>query len=125
MTYLLDVSALLAAIVDSHPDHSLVDTWVRDKQLAVCPISELGFLRVGTHPNAYNLKMRIAREALEEFITVRRVSFVAADLPGLQTPATKSAEVTDSYLAELAARHNLKLATLDQAIKHFAVEVIK
>src|SRR5438477_1826358 len=125
MKYLLDVNALLAAIIQNHPSHPLVDTWVPNRKLAVCPLSELGFLRVGTHPNAYNLKMTIARQALEDFLASNRVEFIAADLPALSASAAKSAEVTDSYLAELAARNNMRLATLDEGIKHRAAELIK
>jgi len=39
-------------------------------------------------------------------------------LPALESNPQKSDEVTDRYLAELAARHDLKLATLDGGIKH-------
>lgn len=125
MKYLLDVNALLAAIIQNHASHTLLDSWVQGKELAVCPLSELGFLRIATHPNAYNLKMTVARNALESFITNNHTGFVPADLPALRASATKSADVTDTYLAELASRHNLKLATLDAGIKHSAAELIK
>jgi len=36
-----------------------------------------------------------------------------------------SAELTDRYLAELAACKGMKLATFDSGIKHAAVEVIR
>jgi predicted nucleic acid-binding protein len=125
MKYLLDVNALLAAIIQNHANHPLVDAWVRGKELAVCPLSELGFLRIATHPNAYNLKMNVARQALQSFITNNHTGFVPADLPSLRASATKSADVTDIYLAELAAQHNLKLATLDGGINHPAAELIE
>jgi len=124
MKYLLDVNALLAAIVKSHPNHALADKWVQDKVLAVCPLSELGFLRVSTHPKAYNFTMATARRALEDFVTTNRVEFLAADLPALKATAAKSDTVTDNYLAELASRHDVKLATLDTGIKHRAVQLI-
>jgi predicted nucleic acid-binding protein len=125
MKYLLDVNALLAAIIQNHVSHDLVDVWVRDKQLAVCPLSELGFLRIATHPNAYNLKMTIAREALQSFMANNRIEFIPASLPALRASATKSADVTDSYLAELASHHKVKLATLDGGIEHPAAELIE
>jgi predicted nucleic acid-binding protein len=125
MKYLLDVNALLAAIIQNHVSHGLVDSWVQDKQLAVCPLSELGFLRIASHPNAYNLKMSIARQALQSFIANNHTEFVPADLPALRASAKNSADVTDSYMAELASCHNVKLATLDGGIKHSAVELIK
>jgi len=125
MKYLLDVNALLAAIIQNHVNHTLVDAWVCNKELAVCPLSELGFLRIATHPNAYNLKMTIARQALQSFLVNNQTEFVPADLSALRASATKSAEVTDSYMADLASQHNLKLATLDGGIKHPAAELIK
>ena len=125
MKYLLDVNALLAAIIQNHPNHALVDAWVCNKKLAVCPLSELGFLRIATHPNAYNLSMRIARQGLRNFLVSSQAEFIPADLRALSASAAKSAEVTDSYLAELAAHHNLSLATLDEGVKHGAAELIK
>ena len=125
MKYLMDVNALLAAIIQNHPKHAVVDGWVRGKNLAVSPLSELGFLRIGTHPSAYNLSMAIAWHALQNFITTTRAQFIPADLSALRASAARSADVTDSYMAQLAAQHNLRLATLDEAIKHPAVEVIR
>jgi predicted nucleic acid-binding protein len=62
MKYLLGVNALLAAILAIHSRHQVADTWLRRKLLATCPLSELGFLRISTHPKAYNLPMAIARK---------------------------------------------------------------
>ena len=125
MKYLMDVNALLAAIIQNHPGHRILDSWMRGKKLVVCPLSELGFLRISTHPRAYNLKMAIARQALSGFIASSRVDFISADLPSLRAASLKSEDVTDDYLAELAASHDLKLATLDEGIGHPAVELIK
>jgi predicted nucleic acid-binding protein len=36
-----------------------------------------------------------------------------------------SEQVTDQYLAALADRHGYKLATLDERIKHAAIELIE
>jgi uncharacterized protein len=125
MKYLLDVNALLAAILAIHSRHQVADTWLRRKSLATCPLSELGFLRVSTNPKAYNLPMAIARQALEAFVKAHKVEFIPADLPAIKAGAQKSEAVTDSYLAELAARRGMKLATLDTDIGHAAVEVIR
>jgi predicted nucleic acid-binding protein len=48
MTYLLDVSALLALLLENHTMHARVSAWVKGKKVAVCPITELGFIRVAT-----------------------------------------------------------------------------
>ena len=76
MKYLLDVNALLAAIIRSHSNHPLLDAWVRGKELVIGPLSKLGFLRIATHLNAYTLKMTVARQALQSFITNNRTGFV-------------------------------------------------
>ncbi len=124
MKYLLDVNTLLAAILTIHSRHQVADAWLRKKLLATCPLTELGFLRISTNPKAYNLSMTMARQALNAFIKVHKVEFIPADLAATESGAHKSEAVTDSYLAELAARRGMKLATLDTGIAHTAVEVI-
>ena len=96
----------------------------RNKKLAVCPLSELGFLRISTHPKAYHHRMSVARQALQDFIAHDQVQFIADDVPALKAAAAKSGDLTDCYLGELAAQHNAKLATSDAGIKHAAVELI-
>jgi toxin-antitoxin system PIN domain toxin len=124
VNYLLDVNALLAAIIQHHPQHGTANRWLKGKSLALCPISELGFIRISTQPKAYNLGMAIAKTALNDFVKKHAVEFVSADLSASGINAKTSDRVTDSYLADLAARHNMKLATFDTGIKHVAVEVI-
>jgi uncharacterized protein len=125
MTFLLDVNVLIAAIWTTHADHLKVDGWVRNKQLATCPISEAGFLRSSTHPKALNSDMATARKLLADFLSKRKVQFIPADLPALKSFPTRSDEVTDFYLAELAAKHQMRLASLDAPITHPVVELIK
>ena len=122
--YLLDVKPLIAAAWKDHVDHAKADSWVAGKDLATCPLSELGFLRVSTQPKAIGATMRDARKLLDDFCTKHAVEFIPAGLPALQSHPGKSQEVTDHYLAELAAQKGFKLATLDGKIVHSAVEVI-
>jgi predicted nucleic acid-binding protein len=125
MTYLLDVNILLAAIWDNHPLHGRAFAGIKGKRIAVCPLTELGFIRISTHPKAtINAPMDKTRELLRRFIHERKVSRIPDDLPALESKSSKSDEVTDSYLADLAARHNLKLATMDARIKRPAAVVI-
>jgi uncharacterized protein len=124
MKYLLDVNALIAAIWKNHPDHETMDTWLAGKELATCPISQLGFLRISTNPKALHADMATARQLLAAFLGKYRLSFVADDLLPLKSPAQKSEQVTDHYLADLAASKGMKLATLDEGIAHKAVELI-
>jgi uncharacterized protein len=125
MKYLLDVNALLAAILSGHSSHTIVDAWIKGKTLTTCPLTELGFIRISTNPKAYNVSMALARRALEAFRAAHKADFVPDDLPALKSLARGSAEVTDCYLAELASTKGLKLATLDSGIMHAAAELIQ
>jgi hypothetical protein len=122
--YLLDINALLAAILAVHSKHRIADSWVKDKSLATCPLSELGFLRISTNPRAYNLSMPIARKSLQAFLITHNVESVPDDLPALKSRARSTDEVTDCYLADLAASKGIKLATFDTGIRHAAAELI-
>ena len=125
MTYLLDVNVLLAAIWDQHPLHERAFAGIHGKLIAICPLVELGFIRISTHPKAsINAPMAKTRELLQRFLQERNVGRVPDDLPALESKPAKSDEGTDCYLAELAARHNLKFATMDSRIKHPAASVI-
>ena len=122
MKHLLDINVLLAAIWAHHSRHAEVFRWVEDKQLVLCPLAELGFLRISTHRKAMGIPMEKARQALQTFRAERRPDWIAADLPALDSKAGTSEQVTDHYLADLAARHGHKLATLDEGIAHPAAE---
>ncbi len=122
--HLLDVNLLLAAIWEDHPDYAKAVAWLAGKTVVLCPIAELGFLRVSTQPRAIHAPMQRARELLERFATERKAERIADDLPALQSHPTRSENVTDVYLADLAAKHGLKLATLDTGIVHPAAELV-
>lgn len=125
MSHLLDVNALIALIWASHVDHAQAMNWREGKALTLCPLTELGFLRVSTSP-AFNASMADARKALEAFIKEEAPDFIAADVRALAgVAAPQSNSTTDYYLANLAAAHGLKLATFDQGIAHPAVEAIR
>ena len=69
--------------------------------------------------------MADARTLLENFLASYRATRIADDLPALDSRPTTSAQVTDHYLADLAAKHGIKFATLDTGIKHAAVELVR
>jgi len=117
-------SRSIAAIWKSHPDHVTTDAWLAGKELATCPISELGFLRISTNPKALNADMTTTRQLLKAFLQKCGAHFVADDLSPLKSSALRSEQVADCYLAELAASKGMKVATLDDGISHQAVEVI-
>lgn len=68
--------------------------------------------------------MADARIGLENFIRERKAERIPDDLPVLESEPESSEQVTDHYLADLAAKHQLKLATLDVGIKHATVELV-
>ena len=121
MKYLLDVNVLLAAIWANHSRHAETFAWLDGKSIVLCPLCELGFLRISTHTKAINAPMDKARQLLRKFSTERQAERIHDDLPVLDSRPTTSEQVTDHYLADLAASHGLKLATLDMNVEHAEV----
>jgi toxin-antitoxin system PIN domain toxin len=121
---LLDVNVLLAAIWTSHPHHSKASAWLHGKRVLLCPLAELGFLRISTQRKALGVRMEDARNLLAQFATDFSADRIPDDLPPLDSHPRKSEEVTDCYLADLAARHGARLGTLDTSIVHASVAVI-
>jgi toxin-antitoxin system PIN domain toxin len=124
MRHLLDVNVLLAAIWDNHPQHARAFAWLSGKSILLCPLCELGFLRISTNNKAIHAPMAKARELLEKFSVERRAEWIPDDLNPLRSHPKKSEEVTDVYLADLAVKHGARLATFDQSITHTFVDVI-
>src|SRR5580765_7111960 len=117
MTYLLDVSTVLARLWENHVFHQRVAQWIDGQELAVCPITELGFVRVSAA--AFGADIHKAREMLSTFLARYNPKCVPCDLRFLDgTKATSGAKTTDFYLADLAARHGMQWATLDESTKH-------
>jgi len=124
MTYLLDVAALLALLTKTHVHHTRVQAWQNGHQLAVCPLTELGFLRISTQPN-FGSSVEDARKVLKTWQETRKPEFLPCDLRVLDTDAPPvGTRTTDFYLASLAGQHGMELATLDQHIGHKAAFLI-
>ena len=125
MIYLLDVNMLIAAIWQDHEDQPRVEEWLRGKQTATCPISELGFLRISSGETfPFRAKPQPCRAALSEFVRKHRCRFIPDDFSPQKIAAQSSRQFTDLYLAELVQKHRMKLATLDTRLSHRAVEII-
>ncbi len=125
MIYLLDVNMLIAAIWRDHQDQRRVEAWLRGKQTATCPISELGFLRISSGDTfPLRAEREPCRNALSEFIRKHRCRFIPDDFSPQRIAAESSRQFTDLYLAELAERHRMKLATLDTRIFHRAIALV-
>ncbi len=125
MKHLLDVNLLIAGIVQTHSLHGRARAWLAGKSIVLCPIVELGFLRISTNnKSAIGLTMEKARDVLERFGSERKADRIPDDLPALDSHPRESDEVTDHYLANLAAKHGFKLATFDEKVKHSSIELI-
>src|SRR5207248_706 len=113
------------AIWRDHQDQPRVEIWLHGKQTATCPISELGFLRISSGDTfPFRAEPLTCRNALSEFVRKHRCRFVADDFSPQRIAAESSRQFTDLYLAELAKRHRMKLATLDTRIVHRAIELV-
>ena len=124
MTCLLDISVLLAWLWDKHEHHQRVLSWEKGQSVAICPLTELGFLRISTS-GAFGASMDQAREMLQDWLRQRQPQFIPCDvrtLDGLAAPT--SGKTTDFYFGNLAAAHSMRWATLDERSGHPAALVI-
>lgn len=124
MKHLLDANVLLAGIWENHSRHAEAFAWLEGKNIVLCPLAELGFLRISTNAKAISAPMDKARELLDKFSAERNAERISDDLAPLDSHPKRSEEVTDHYLANLAHKHGAKLVTFDEDIKHNVVEVV-
>ena len=124
MSYLLDVSTLIALLWDRHVHNERVTRWQDTNKLAVCALTELGFLRISTQPS-FGATVADAKKMLRDWKEARKPAFVPCDIEALDMDEPKTgSKFTDFYLASLAAKHGLKLATLDESIGHKSAFVV-
>jgi uncharacterized protein len=124
--YLLDVNALVAMGFLEHEFHKRVRDWVNRRgskelmELATCPITELGFVRVLSSASQYGFTVAQARALLRQLkaITDFQFVFLTDDQEASRLPnwVKTSGQTTDGHLAELARARGAILATLDQKI---------
>ena len=124
MIYLLDVSSLLALLWTPHVHHRRVTEWQSSVELAVCAITELGFVRISTQPG-FDASVADAMKMLRDWKHAKKPRFVDCDLEvlAMKRPPTGN-RTTDFYLASLASKHGLRFATLDEDVKHEAAFLI-
>jgi hypothetical protein len=129
-TYLLDVNLLLALTDPAHIHHDAAHRWFADKghgSWATCPLTENGFLRIGSHPKYPNRPGDVIAMfgILRQLCSASGHQFWAEDISLLQILAPGAiithAQITDVYLAGLAVHKKGQLATLDQRIPVHAV----
>lgn len=110
-----DVNLLVAAAWPAHVHHAQASGWLAaNPRFATCDLTELGLVRVllvhGAGPE-------VAFGQLASLTAAHRARLVPADLGGeAAAGVTGHRQVTDFYLARLAAAHRLKLATFDRPL---------
>jgi uncharacterized protein len=117
MSWLVDGNALLALAIRSHPHHLPSKRWFESLKeiFCTCSVTEGTFLRLHmrlaldeSSSLAWSTLKQIQADSMHRFIDD---GFSYAEL------ATKSIigqrQVTDAWLAQLARKHQLKLATFD------------
>lgn len=126
MKYLLDVNTLLALVVLEHEFHARVASWVERlaareaPQLATCPITELGFVRVLGQAKQYGSSVAQARDLLLKVKNSDAMRWIFIpddrDISHLPRWVRTPKQTTDGHLAELATANGAVLATLDRRI---------
>jgi uncharacterized protein len=123
VTILLDVNLLMALLWENHEHHQSARAWLRRvTDFATCPVSQLGFARVSSHPLlGYSMSPDQAFGVLRRFLSDSRHRFVPDDLSCedrvVRTNLMAGAnQVTDHYLVALARQHGLTLATFDEPL---------
>lgn len=119
---LLDINVLLALAWPNHQFHSPASTWFKaNDRWFTCALTELGFIRISSNkafsehakspPDAAALLLAMKEHGSHQYID---------KLPSLEPSSwqhvTGARQTTDVYLAHVAKRNNLKLATFDRRI---------
>lgn len=115
--HLLDANVLIALTVVEHEHHDRASDWLSaEAAFAVCPVVEGALvrfvLRVGESAATASALLREVRAHPGCRFLPDDLSYQDVDLTGL----TGHRQVTDAYLAGLAAAHGSRLATFDAGL---------
>jgi toxin-antitoxin system PIN domain toxin len=127
VTFLLDVNVLVALFDAAHAHHDAAHRWfgsVGRESWATCPITENGLVRVLSNPSYPTVSASVAdvSERLRVFCSQPGHIFWSDDVSLRDDTRFDLSrlrghkQITDLYLAALAARQGGKLATFDTAI---------
>jgi toxin-antitoxin system PIN domain toxin len=134
-SYFPDVNVWLAVAYQAHEHHPHALRWldqVDDGMVHFCRFTQIGFLRLITHPSVMRDDVRNQRQAWEAYdllVQDERVSFlpepdaerldsVFRRLTSAERSATK--QWPDAYLAAFARAADLTLVTFDRALQRMA-----
>lgn len=116
-TYLLDANVLIALVIADHEHHDRAAHWAAGvDKIVLCPVVEGALirflLRAGeSHATATAVLSGLYNSARCDFES-DSISYAAADLEHVMGHR----QVTDAYLAALAASRGCRLATFDRAL---------
>jgi len=123
VTRLLDVNVLMALLWENHEHYAKTRSWFKGiSAFATCPVVQLGFARVSSHPLlGYGMTPEAAFGVLRQLLADPRHQFVPDDLSCtdrvVRTDLMAGAnQITDRYLMALARQHSISLATLDEPL---------
>jgi toxin-antitoxin system PIN domain toxin len=120
MSWLVDGNALIALAVKSHPQHARSKQWFEaiGDTFHTCSVTEGTFLRLHmilavdtTAATAWKNLALIQSDSMHQFVND---GYSYAQVATRKLQGHK--QVTDAWLAELARRHGLRLATLDEGL---------
>ncbi len=115
--HLLDANALIALVVAEHEHHARAAGWTAAvERIALCPITEGAMarylIRIGETPATVSQLLASLRNATKAEFWPDSISYTEVALGHV----TGHRQVTDAYLASLAASHGARLATFDEAL---------
>ncbi len=134
-SYFPDVNVWIALAYKAHEHHSSARAWlnhVDEGLLHFCRFTQMGFLRLLTHPSVMGADVKTQRQAWETYDLIlqdERVSFLAESDVGQfdsvlrrLTSAERSShkQWPDAYLAAFAQAADLRLVTFDRALQRVA-----
>lgn len=127
MGFLLDINVLIARVDPRHEHHLRARKWMDSKSgadLATCPLTENGFLRIYGHPS-YPGGPGSPEAALELLRVIRGMSChrFLADSVSIEDSGVFDSlggigpkQITDVYLLGLAAKNRISFASFDRGI---------
>ena len=133
-SYFPDVNVWIALAYEGHQHHSLATAWFAniDEPLYFCRFTQLGLLRLLTHPSVMREDVRTQAQAwrtYDAFFQDARVSFHDEGEAGRIESAfreltsggrSSSQQWPDSYLAAFARVAGLTLVTFDRRLRQMA-----
>jgi len=118
-----DVNVFMALLWENHKQHAGIrSSFKRVSAFATCPVVQLGFARVSSHPLlGYGMTPEAAFGILRLLLADPRHEFIPDDLSCTDRvvrtePMTGANQITDRYLVALTRQHGFSLATLDQPL---------